>query len=157
MRYLETRAKNTLLAVLITLVGLFLFTQGTGKMFTSLQPIQGQQQNVVTACIDNSCQTVVCVDDQLCHSFRPNNDPAANEQPLDDTTTAMQPIEDDDADAVQPSKRFFKSNGNPSVNGQPLDDTTTAMQPIEDDDADAVQPSKDNMEIMTLMEKNIVH
>jgi hypothetical protein len=119
MRYLETRAKNTLLVVLITLVGLFLFTQGTGKMFTSLQPIQGQQQNVVTACIDNSCQTIVCVDDQLCHSFRPNNDPAANEQPLDDTTTAMQPIEENNADAVQ--------------------------------------PSKDNMEIMTLMEKDIVH
>jgi hypothetical protein len=58
----------------------------------------------------------------------------------------MQPIEENNADAVQPSKRFFKSNGNPSVNGQPLDDTTTA-----------VQPSKDNMEIMTLMEKDIVH
>ena len=96
MRYLGTRAKNTLPVVLLTLVGLFLFTQGTGKMFTSLQPIQAQ--NVVTACIDNSCQTVVCVDDQLCHSFRPNNDPAANEQPLDDTTMAMQPIEEDDAD-----------------------------------------------------------
>jgi hypothetical protein len=98
MRYLGTRAKNTLLVVLLTLVGLFLLTQGAGKMSISLQPIQGQQQNVVTACIDNSCQTVVCVDDQLCHSFRPNNDPAANEQPLDDTTTAMQPIEEDDAD-----------------------------------------------------------
>jgi hypothetical protein len=91
MRYLGTRAKNALPVVLLTLVGLFLLS-------ISLQPIQGQQQNVVTACIDNSCQTVVCVDDQLCHSFRPNNDPAANEQPLDDTTTAMQPIEEDDAD-----------------------------------------------------------
>jgi hypothetical protein len=155
MRYLGTRAKNTLPVVLLTLVGLFLFTQGTGKMFTSLQPIQALQQNVVTACIDNSCQTVVCVDNQLCHSFRPNNDPATNEQPLDDTTT-MQPIEENNADALQPSKHFFKSNGNPSVNGQPLDDTTT-MQPIEENNADALQPSKDNMEIMTLMEKNIVH
>jgi hypothetical protein len=106
MRYLGTRAKNTLLVVvlLILVVGLFLFTQGTGKMSTSLQPIQALQQNVVTACIDNSCQTVVCVDDQLCHSFRPNNDPAANEQPLDETTTAMQPIEENNADALQPSK-----------------------------------------------------
>ena len=105
MRYLGTRAKNTLLVVvLLILVGSFLFTQGTGKMFTSLRPIQALQQNVVTACIDNSCQTVVCVDDQLCHSFRPNNDPAANEQPLDETTTAMQPIEENNADALQPSK-----------------------------------------------------
>ena len=88
MRYLGTRAKNTLLVVLLTLVGLFLFTQGTGKMSTSLQPIQAQQ-NMVTACSDNSCQTVVCVDDQLCQSFRPNNDPAANEQPSDDTNTAI--------------------------------------------------------------------
>jgi hypothetical protein len=31
------------------------------------------------------------------------------------------------------------------------------MQPIEENNADALQPSKDNMEIMTLMEKNIVH
>jgi hypothetical protein len=59
--------------------------------------------------------------------------------------------------ALQPSKHFFKSNSNPSVNGQPLDDTTTAMQPIEENNADTLQPSKDNMEIMTLMEKNIVH
>ena len=102
MRYLVTRAKNTLLVLVMTLVGLFLFTQATGKMFTSLQPIQALQQNVVTACIDNSCQTVVCVDDQLCHSFTPNNDPAANEQPLDDITTAMQPIEEDDTDTLQP-------------------------------------------------------
>ena len=102
MRYLVTRARNTLLVLVMTLVGLFLFTQGTGKMFTSLQPIQALQQNVVTACIDNSCQTVVCVDDQLCHSFTPNNDPAANEQPLDDTATAMQPIEEDDTDTLQP-------------------------------------------------------
>ena len=91
MKYLGTGAKNTLLVVLLTLVGLFLFTQGTGKMFTSLQPIQAIKQHMGISCIDNSCQTVVCVDDQLCHSFRPNNDPAANEQPLDDTTTAMQP------------------------------------------------------------------
>jgi hypothetical protein len=140
------RAKNTLLVVLLTLVGLFLLTQGASKMFTSLQPIQALQQNVVTSCIDSSCQTIVCVDDQLCHSFRPNNDPAANEQTLDDTTTAMQPIEENNADTLQPSKRFFKSNGNPSVNGQPLDDTTTAMQ-----------PSKDIMETKMLMEKNIVH
>jgi hypothetical protein len=70
----------------------------------------------------------------------------------------MQPIEENNADALQPSKHFFKSNGNPSVNGQPLDDTTTTtMQPIEENNADALQPSKDNMEIMTLMEKNIVH
>jgi hypothetical protein len=100
MRYLGTRAKNTLPVVLLTLVGLFLLTQGAGKMSISLQPIQGQGQNMVTACIDNSCQTVVCVDDQLCHSFRPNNDPAANEQPLDDSTTAMQPIEENNADTL---------------------------------------------------------
>jgi hypothetical protein len=31
------------------------------------------------------------------------------------------------------------------------------MQPIEENNADTLQPSKDNMEIMTLMEKNIVH
>jgi hypothetical protein len=59
--------------------------------------------------------------------------------------------------ALQPSKRFFKSNGNPSMNEEPLDDTTTAMQPIEENNADTLQPSRDNMEIMTLMEKNIVH
>ena len=103
MKYLGTRAKNTLLVVvLLTLVGSFLFTQGTGKMFTTLQPIQALQRNVVTACTDNSCQTIVCTDDQLCHPFKSNNDPAANEQPLDDTTTAMQPIEEDDEDTLQP-------------------------------------------------------
>ena len=59
--------------------------------------------------------------------------------------------------ALQPSKHFFKSNGNPSMNEEPLDDTTTAMQPIEENNADTLQPSRDNMEIMTLMEKNIVH
>ena len=88
--------------------------------------------------------------------FKSNGNPSVNGQPLDDTTTAMQPIEENNADALQPSKDNMEtkmlmekniiSNGNPSVNGQPLDDTTTVMQ-----------PSKDNMEIMTLMEKNIVH
>jgi hypothetical protein len=144
MRYLGTRAKNTLPVVLLTLVGLFLFTQGTGKMFTSLQPIQALQQNMVTACIDDSCQTVVCVDDQLCHSFRPNNDPAANEQPLDGTTTAMQPIEENNEDTVQPSKDNMEM-------------MTLMEKKHHNADTDALQPSKDNMEMMTLMEKNIVH
>jgi hypothetical protein len=31
------------------------------------------------------------------------------------------------------------------------------MQPIEENNEDTVQPSKNNMEMMTLMEKNIVH
>ena len=51
----------------------------------------------------------VCVDDQLCHSFRPNNDPAASEQPLDDTTTAMQPIDENNTDTVQPSKDIMET------------------------------------------------
>jgi hypothetical protein len=91
------------------------------------------------------------------HFFKSNGNPSVDGLPLDDTTTAMQPIEENNADALQPSKHFFKSNGNPSVDGLPLDDTTTAMQPIEENNADALQPSKDNMETKMLMEKNIVH
>jgi hypothetical protein len=98
--------------------GLFLFTQGTGKIPISLQSVQALEKSVTTSCFENSCQTIICVDDQPCRSF--------------------------------------KSNGNLSVNGQPLEGTTT-MQPIEEDNADTVQPPKDNMEIMMLMEKNIVH
>ena len=119
MRYPGTRAKNTLLIVLLMLVGLFLFTQGTGKIPISPQSIQALEKSATTSCFENSCQTIMCTDDQPC--------------------------------------RFFKSNGNPSVNRQPLEDTTTTMQPIEEDNADTVQPPKDDMEIMTLMEKNIVH
>jgi hypothetical protein len=119
MRYPGTRAKNTLLVVLLMLVGLFLFTQGTGKIPISLQSIQALEKSVTTSCFENSCQTIICTDDQPCHSF--------------------------------------KSNGSPSVIGQPLEDTTTTMQPIEEDNANTVQPPKDNMEIMMLMEKNIVH
>ena len=89
MKYLGTGAKNTLLVVLLTLVGLFLLTQGTGKMFTSLQPIQAIKQHTGISCFNGSCQTVECVDDQPCQSSRSNNDPAANEQPLDDTNTAI--------------------------------------------------------------------
>jgi hypothetical protein len=118
MRCPGTRVKNTLLIVLLMLVGLFLFTQGTGKIPISLQSIQALEKSVTTSCFENSCQTIMCTDDQPCRSF--------------------------------------KSNGSPSVSGQPLDDTTT-MQPIEEDNADTVQPPKDNMEIMMLMEKNIVH
>jgi hypothetical protein len=90
------------------------------------------------------------------HFFKSNGNPSVDGLPLDDTTTAMQPIEENNADALQPSKDNMEtkmlmekniiSNGNPSVNGQPLDDTTTVMQ-----------PSKDIMETKMLMEKNIVH
>ena len=118
MRCPGTRAKNTLLIVLLMLVGLFLSTQGTGNIPISLQSIQALEKSVTTSCFENSCQTIMCTDDQPCRSF--------------------------------------KSNGSPSVSRQPLEDTTT-MQPIEEDNADSVQPPKDNMKIMTLMEKNIVH
>jgi hypothetical protein len=38
------------------------------------------------------------------HFFKSNGNPSVNGQPLDDTTTAMQPIEENNADALQPSK-----------------------------------------------------
>jgi len=36
--------------------------------------------------------------------FKSNDNPSVNGQPLDDTTAAMQPIEESNADALQPSK-----------------------------------------------------
>jgi hypothetical protein len=38
------------------------------------------------------------------HFFKSNGNPSVNGRPLDDTTTAMQPIEENNADALQPSK-----------------------------------------------------
>jgi hypothetical protein len=38
------------------------------------------------------------------HFLKSNGNPSVNAQPLDDTTTAMQPIEENNADALQPSK-----------------------------------------------------
>ncbi|HJU85267.1 MAG TPA: hypothetical protein VJ551_02155 [Nitrososphaeraceae archaeon] len=38
------------------------------------------------------------------HFFKSNGNPSVNGQPLDDTTTAMQPIEENNADTLQPSK-----------------------------------------------------
>jgi hypothetical protein len=69
-------------------------TQGAGKVSISLQPIQGQQQSMSKTCIENSCQTIICTDDQPCHSIRSDSDLAANEQPLEDTTTGMQSTEE---------------------------------------------------------------
>jgi hypothetical protein len=36
--------------------------------------------------------------------FKSNGNPSVNGQPLDDTTMAMQPIEENNADTLQPSK-----------------------------------------------------
>jgi hypothetical protein len=38
------------------------------------------------------------------HFFKSNGNPSVNAQPLDDTTTTMQPIEENNADTLQPSK-----------------------------------------------------
>ena len=78
------------------------------------------------------------------HFFKSNGNPSVNGQPLDDTTTTMQQIEESNADTQQPSKDSMETKMLMEKN-------------IVHHNADTLQPSKDSMEIMTLMEKNIVH
>ena len=100
IRYPGTRAKNALLIVLMMLGGLFLFIRGTGKILISLQSIQALEESVTTSCFENSCQTIICTDDQPCRSFKSNGNPAVNGRPLEATT--MRSVEEDNADTVQP-------------------------------------------------------
>jgi hypothetical protein len=103
-------ARNILLVV-VTLTGLFLFAEGSGKMSISLQPIEALQQSMSKVCSVTSCLTTTCTNGQPCQTFRSNSDPIASGQPQNNIIIT-QPLED--------------------TTMKPLEDTMT-MQPPEDD------------------------
>jgi hypothetical protein len=124
MKYQRVREKR-FIVVALTLTGmLFLIMLNSSLMFaTTLQPVQALQQSQITTCGRfNSCQTIVCTNNESCHTFQSNNDPSTYEQPQNDVTV-MQPLEDT-ATVSQPEEDILTqpSEGTEGTTMAPEDD-----------------------------------
>jgi hypothetical protein len=76
MGYQRAREKRFVVAVL-TLTGvLFLTIVSSSLMFATLQPVQALLRTEVTTCSEsvNSCQTIICTNNEPCHVFQSNSD-----------------------------------------------------------------------------------
>jgi hypothetical protein len=92
MWYQGIGARNILLVV-VTLTGLFEFTEGSGKMPIGLQPIEALQQSMSKVCSVTSCLTTTCTNSQPCQTFRSNSDSVSGGQPQNNIIVT-QPLED---------------------------------------------------------------
>src|ERR671913_785154 len=76
MRYQRAREKRFVVAALTLTGALFLTVVSSSLMLGTLQPVQALLQTEVMTCSEsvNSCQTMICTNNEPCHVFRSNSD-----------------------------------------------------------------------------------
>ena len=89
MGYQRAKEKRRFVVAALTLTGaLFLTVVSSSLMLGTLQPVQALLQTEVMTCSEsvNSCQTMICTNNEPCHVSRSNSDPIV---------TNMAPKQDD--------------------------------------------------------------
>ena len=134
MRYQGMVTGNLLIVaiVAVTLTGLFLFTEGSGKMPINLQPTEAQQQSMSKVCSITSCLTTTCTNSQPCQTFRSNSDSVSGGQPQNNIIVT-QPLEDT---TMTPSEGTMTMQPVEEIPGimQPPEDNTKVIEAIMNDD-----------------------
>jgi uncharacterized membrane protein len=76
MRYQRAREKRFVVAVLTLTGALFLTIVSSSLMLGTLQPVQALLRTEVMSCPEsvNSCQTMICTNNEPCHVFQSNSD-----------------------------------------------------------------------------------